>query len=235
MKKYYLALCFFTLIPFFLFAQPRIEIVGGDTYDWGTVKPNQDPLRAKVKIKNVGNEVLKILEVKPGCGCTTAPLDKTELQPGEEATLDVTLRIAGFSNEVTKSVRIASNDPDNPNKYLFLKTKIYHPILVQPTAYFTFTQMTVGKESVASVTLKNNTNENITFSDIQFEPENLSINLPRTLTLKAGETFQITAKIVPDKKGYFNCFVRMKTSHPDMKELVIPGYGQVQESPLFNN
>ncbi len=108
-----LALVVFLFVPFLLFAQPKIEIVGGDTYDWGTVKRTDDPLRAKIKIKNVGTEVLKITEVKPGCGCTTAPLDKNELKPGEEASLDVTLRITGYQGNVTKKCQ---NSLERPNK-----------------------------------------------------------------------------------------------------------------------
>jgi hypothetical protein len=42
------------------FAQPKIEILGGDTYNWGEIRPNQSPLRAKVQLKNVGKETLKI-------------------------------------------------------------------------------------------------------------------------------------------------------------------------------
>ncbi len=234
MKKL-LAFAVILIVPFLAFSQPKLEIVGGDSYDWGTVKPTQDPLSAKIKIRNAGTELLKITEVKPGCGCTTAPLDKNELKPGEEATLDVKLRIAGYSGNVVKSIRIASNDPQNPNKYLYLKANIFHPISVTPTSYLAFNEMTVGKEATSKVTIKNNTNESITLSDIQVSPENLTVNLPKKLTLKAGESFEVVAKVVPEKKGYFNCTIKIKTSNPDQKEIVIPGYGNVKESPLFNN
>lgn len=230
-----MALVVFLFVPFLLFAQPKIEIVGGDTYDWGTVKRTDDPLRAKIKIKNAGTEVLKITEVKPGCGCTTAPLDKNELKPGEEATLDVTLRITGYQGSVTKSVRIASNDPTNPNKYLYLKANIFVPISITPTSYFAFNEMTVGKESTAKVTITNNTKESITITPEQVVPENMGINIPKKLVLKPGESFEVVAKVVPDKKGYFNCSLKLKTNNPDQMEIIIPGYGNVKESPLFNN
>ncbi|MGC8749067.1 MAG: DUF1573 domain-containing protein [Candidatus Kapaibacteriota bacterium] len=221
--------------PILLLAQPKIEIVGGDSYDWGTVKATQDPLKAKIKIKNTGTEVLKITEVKPGCGCTTAPLDKNELKPGEEATLDVSLRIAGYQGNVVKSIRIASNDPTNPNKYLYLKANIFVPISITPTSYFAFNEMTVGKEATAKVTIKNNTNESITITPEQVVPDNLNINIPKKLVLKAGESFDVIAKVVPDKKGYFNCSIKLHTTNSDQKEIIIPGYGNVKESPLFNN
>lgn len=234
MKKLIVLGTFF-LFSTLIFAQPKLEIVGGDTYNWGTVKPTDDPLKTKVKIKNTGTELLKISEVKPGCGCTTAPLDKSELQPGEEATLDITLRIGGAGNEVTKSIRISSNDPKDPNKYLFLKATVFHPISLSPTQYFTFNEMTVGKESTAKLTMKNNTDHEVKLSNVEFTPADLSLNLPKEKILKPGETFELIAKVIPQKKGYFNCSVKIKTTDLDMKELVVPGYGNVKESPIFNN
>ncbi len=234
MKRILLVLLAFVFSGF-VFAQPKLEVVGGDTYDWGTVRPHQDPLKAKIKIKNAGTELLKINEVKPGCGCTTAPLDKNELQPGEEATLDVTLRIGGMSSDIVKSIRISSNDPQNPNKYIYLKAKVFYPISLSPTSYLAFNEMTVGKESSSSIIIKNNTDKEITLSDIEVSPENLNVNLPKKLVLKPKSEFEVVAKVIPDKKGYFNCFIKMKTSDPDMKELNIPGYGHVKESPVFNN
>lgn len=234
MKKLIILGIFF-LFSNLIFAQPKLEIVGGDTYNWGTVKPTDDPLKAKVKIRNAGTELLKITEVKPGCGCTTAPLDKSELNPGEEATLDIALRIGGAANEITKSIRISSNDPKNPNKYLFLKARVYHPISLSPTQYFTFNEMTVGKESTAKLTMKNNTDHKVKLSNVEFTPADLSLNLPKEKILLPGETFELIAKVIPQKKGYFNCSVKIKTTDPDMKELVIPGYGNVKESLIFNN
>src|SRR5437667_12794840 len=65
-------------------AQPvgKIEIVGGDTYNWGNVQPGE--LKATIQVKNTGQGDLKITDVHPGCGCTvTSPIDKNPLKPGE--------------------------------------------------------------------------------------------------------------------------------------------------------
>ncbi len=95
--------------------------------------------------------------------------------------------------------------------------------------------MTVGKESTAKVTITNNTKESITITPEQVVPENMGINIPKKLVLKPGESFEVVAKVVPDKKGYFNCSLKLKTNNPDQMEIIIPGYGNVKESPLFNN
>src|SRR3989339_284691 len=117
MKKiFYFLFIVFCFSAFVALAQPKIEIIGGDTYNWGQVKENQNPLKAKVQIKNAGTEKLIINEVKPTCGCTTAPLDKSELSAGEIATLDISLRISGHGNDISKSVKINSNDKTTPTK-----------------------------------------------------------------------------------------------------------------------
>jgi hypothetical protein len=214
---------------------PKLEIVGGDTYDWKKVTPKDMPLKAKIQLKNTGNDILKIAEVKPGCGCTTAPLDKNELKPGEIATMDVTLTIGGNSSQmVSKSIRIASNDPDEPNKMLFLKANIYHAIEILSPAFFGFNEMTVGNETTAIARVKNNSTVDLTLSNFEMTPETAKINVNKQVVLKTGETFEFKAIVKPNAVGYYNCSLRMKTDNADTPDLMIYGYGQVKEAAATN-
>ncbi|MCL5991764.1 MAG: DUF1573 domain-containing protein [Bacteroidetes bacterium] len=215
-------------------AQPKLEIVGGDTYNWNKVTPKESPLSAKIQLKNAGTDTLVISNVKPGCGCTTAPLDKSKLGPNEVGTLDVKLNISNRPGAVTKSISITSNDPKTPNATLFLKAEVKVDIEISPQ-YFTFNDMRVGQEAVSKVKIINHSNENVTFSDFSNTPENVSFNLSKSFVLKPNEEIEITERAKPDKKGYFSSTLKMITSHPDFKELVISGYGPVAESPIFNN
>jgi len=220
-------------------SQPKIEIQGGtDTYDWKTVTPKDDPLKANVTIKNVGNEKLIINEVKAGCGCTTARLDeiKANLEPGESTTLPVTLRLGATQGDLTKTVRVSSNDPAAKDKMLYLKAKVFHPISITPT-YFTFNEMKVGSEVTSSVKIKNNTDKNVTLSNFEITPDNVIVNynMKSTKVLKPNDEIEVTAKYKADKVGYFNCTLKVKTTSTDVPELVVSGYGQVKESPIFNS
>jgi len=223
------------LLAVAVWAQPKLEIVGGDTYDWGKVGPKDDPLKAKITLKNVGTEVLKIERVQPGCGCTTAPLDKTELKPGESATMDVTLRIGGTTGPVTRSVAIYSNDPSAPTKMLWLKAEVVRPLAFVPAQYFVFTDMRVGQEAKATLTLKNMSQQEVKLYDIETTP-GLTINLKNNTVLKPGQQVELIARVVPQQKGYYSAMVRMKTTHPEYPTLEIPVYGNVLEasSPVFN-
>lgn len=235
MKIFYISLIALFTISLSLFAQPKIEIVGGDTYDWGKVTPKDSPLKAKIKLKNAGNETLNIENVKPTCGCTTAPLDKNKLEPGETATMDVALNITNRNEQVSKSIRISSNDPNNAMKVLQLKANVVVEVEVGPTPYFVYRDMEVGKETESSIKITNNSQKSISIELQESSPDNLIINFPKKVSLKPGESKDIISKIVPQTAGYFSSKVTLKTTHPDFDTIVIPGYGNVKESKIFNN
>lgn len=208
-------------------AQPKMEIVGGNTYNWGNVNAKQTPLQATVKIVNKGNEVLNVTGVKPGCGCTAAPIDKDKLSPGDTATVKVSLNVGASSGDLTKSITITSNDPTASTVIYSLKANIIRAVQILPSQYFVFTGMTPGQKSSANVSIKNNSDKEITLSD--FEATNgLTIDWKQNKTLKAGEQAQVTATYIPEKAGYFNSTVKMKTTHPDFPTLEIMAYGNVE-------
>jgi len=230
-KSLIIALFVFSMITI-ANSQPKLEIVGGDVYDWGEITMNDNPLHTKVVLKNAGKDTLFISNVKPTCGCTTAPLSKNLLAPGETAEMNVTLRVSDNLESVTKTVHIYTNDPQNEKSTLFLKAKLKKPIKILPNNYFRFTDMTVGNEANAVVQLINNTDKKLILGEVTIEPNDLIIDIPTT-TLEPNEAVTVTAKVTPAKEGYFSCQVIIKTNNEDMPELKIQGYGSVKESPIF--
>jgi len=223
--------CFTTNI----YAQPKLEVVGGTTYDWGTVTPKDNPLKGDIKIRNAGNQTLDITEVKAACGCTTAPLDKDKLAPGETTLLRTTLNIGGYTGNTTKSIALSSNDPQNPKTTIYLKCNIQRALVVSPNTYISFQQLQVGYESTGTVTIKNSSVQNINLYDIKVEPANMQINLGSKHLLRAGEEIQLIAKVKPTAAGRISSKISMKTSHPEYPELVIHAYGNVSASPVFKS
>lgn len=210
-------------------AQPKIQIVGGDTHDWGKVKAKDSPLKTVVRLKNIGNELLKITDVHPGCGCTkTAELDKKELKPGETASTEISLNFGAASGPLTKSVTITSNDPTNPSTNLILKADVIRDINLIPTSFFTFSDMVVGKLATASLTLQNNSTEDITITGVS-ALNGASLNLKKGTILKKGSKLEVIASITPKVKGYYSTSCRIETSHPDYSAMEIPAYGNIRD------
>jgi hypothetical protein len=90
----------------------RLE-VSQKKWDFGFI-----PRGAKVThnyiLKNVGNDTLKITNVRKSCGCTAAPLRKTVLPPGDTTQLEVTFSSGSYQGPISKAVYVESNDPIEP-------------------------------------------------------------------------------------------------------------------------
>ncbi len=215
-------------------AQPQMEIVGGDTYNWGKVRPGQNPLKATILVRNIGNEELHITQVRPGCGCTTAPLDKDKLKPGDTARIKVELNIGSNNGNLTKSITITSNDSKDRDRIYYLKAEIIRDVQFTPSQYFTFSELRVGESSESKITIRNSSKEPIILSDFEL-PEGVTVNVKQNVTIKEGTSFDLIAKLRPTKKGYYNGEIKMKTTTQDYPTLSFPVYGNVQEntSPVY--
>lgn len=203
-------------------AQPKLEIVGGNTYDWKEVKPNNNPLKTVLTIKNTGDESLKITKVKPTCSCTAAPLDKYDLQPGESVAMNVTLRISRSSNYVNKSILIYSNDPENSKKIIRLKAHVIHPIDINDR-FMNFGKVKLGDSGFATVKIKNNTNEAVKLYDFKVTPDYVKINVKRNILINPGEEFIIKAEVKPKNRDRIKPKIIFSTNHPDYKTVTIFG------------
>ncbi len=213
-------------------AQPKLEVVGGNTYDWGKVTPKV--LTAKIQIRNVGDKTLFISKVHPSCGCTTAPMDKRTLEPGEIGTLSVNLSLdISYTGKVTKKIDITSNDPVTPDTCIYLQCMIVTPLEFKPHAYISYKDLQIGYESSETTTITNVSDTMITLSDFEVRPEFLNINVVDKVVLKPGESFDLTAKIRPNEEGQINLTIKFLTTHPDLKQFTINGFGVVKPSNLF--
>ena len=237
MKKILLDVLALFFFSFTVLAQPKLVIIGGDVYDWKEVKVTEGPLKAKIQIKNEGDELLKIDEVKPGCGCTTAPLDKNELKPGEVATLNVTFNINSYSGNVAKSISIRSNDPKAPRKFLEIRANVIREIILKPSTYMAFRDLQVGRSNSTTMYIKNNSQQKINFSNLRIVPEesSLKLNITSNFSLDPGQEMELIGTMTPTTVGYQNCKIVMDTDHPDFKTLSISAYGTAVASPYFQN
>ncbi|MFH1051307.1 MAG: DUF1573 domain-containing protein [bacterium] len=206
------------------YSQPQIQIEGNDVYDWGKIDPKGKSLTAKVKIFNKGNETLKITEVKPGCGCTTAPLDKNDIEPNGFATLSITLNVSN-DGPVQKSIRINSNDPKAPIKHLTLKADIVRPIGLS-RKFLNFGNLELDKETQSSVTINNNTNKDIHIKDIITEPKDLVLNINKNSVIKAQKELILEIKYTPKNSNNLSGKVSIKTDNKEMESFEISIWGR---------
>ncbi len=116
-------LAFSTLFaqPPSVFGEPNFS-VNEDVHDFGELEVDGDG-SCLFEVTNTGNQPLIISKCEKTCGCTIPVCDPSPILPGKKSEISVsydTHRIGPFN----KSVKIYSNDPDEPMKILRVKGKV---------------------------------------------------------------------------------------------------------------
>lgn len=91
-------------------------------YDFGAVFTGVVK-NAKFEFVNRGTSDLLIARATKDCGCTKPSFDKRRLAPGESGTMTVTLLAPLYHGNLTKRIRVFTNDPTNEITTFVLKMK----------------------------------------------------------------------------------------------------------------
>ncbi len=207
----------------------KLEVVGGDTYDWGQVAPGK--LTTTIELKNIGEGDLKISRVQPGCGCTAAPIDKDVLKPGDIGKISVTLDMTNREGDQHKIITVYSDDSTNAAKVINLKANVKPVIQFQPVDYFLVNDAKVGVESMSSVKIVNRSDMPFTVFPPEIVQTNASIrlDLKKKVDVQAGQELELKVFITPKAAGSLNGTLRVKTSLKEYPQKDLTVYGTVAE------
>lgn len=205
-------------------AQGKLEIVGGDTYDWGTVAPGK--LTTVITLKNAGNGELKINDIRPGCGCTVAtPIDKNLLGPGEIGKFSLSLDVSTRSGPVEKVVTINTSDSAGGAHILHLKANIKRALTFTPMLYMIVSDAKKDVESPASpMKIKNTSDAPITISlpvavpggNIKVRFDSKGFDSKGNMVLKPGDEYDLKAFVTPNDGTSLYGTVKMQTTSTEM-------------------
>lgn len=203
MSKFAQGILFFTIMLLALTAatfasgqmtkQPRIEL-SHDQFYFGFM-----PMNAIVQhsywIRNKGNDTLQIISVKPGCGCTTAPLSKEKIAPDDSALLKVTFDSKNMVGKMVKDVEIFSNDPQKPStsvRFFAVVNREHDFVRATPNALRFSKFGAKDGRMVKALDIKNGSIETIELKVVELPADYVAIDR-KTAKLKPGETatFQV--------------------------------------------
>lgn len=94
------------------------------TYDFKTLKEEKGPATCTFSFKNVGKTDVQILNVRPGCGCTTSEYTKEPVKPGASGVVKATYDPAHRPGVFNKTIAVTTNDPASPNITLIIKGNV---------------------------------------------------------------------------------------------------------------
>ncbi len=92
----------------------------------------EDSLAATFRFVNSGSAPVRILAVRPDCGCTTTELTKDVYAPGEKGELRALLRTAGLNGRTSKDIVVESDEAADNRYTVTLRAEIREPVTVTP-------------------------------------------------------------------------------------------------------
>ena len=121
MKNYSLTilLLFFVLTSFS--QKPNISFEESE-HNFGDIEEKGGKVSHKFTFTNNGKNPLRILSVKPSCGCTTPDWTKDEIKPGNQGYIIAEYNPKGRPGVFRKSLSIVTND--NQRALIFIKGKV---------------------------------------------------------------------------------------------------------------
>jgi len=112
-------------------ASPPAITFESEVCDLGSVVQGEQPA-CVFSYSNGGSDDLRILEVEPTCGCTTALLSAPLLRAGEHGGIRVVFDSENFTGDVVKEVAVRSNDPARRSVTLRVKALVEPEIDFEP-------------------------------------------------------------------------------------------------------
>jgi len=199
--------------------------------DFGVVNKGQR-VTHEFQIRNDGEAVLLITEVRPSCGCTVAEYDKT-VAPGATGKVKATVDTRNFKGGIAKSVRVFTNDPANPQIDLVIKANVRSQIEVDPGyARFIAVYGEPQKTSVQSVWSGDRRELQILEAVSPYPFVKVSYQEAKEDERHkgvAGRQWQVEVKLDEDAPvGPMADFIVLTTNHPKLKTLRIPISGFVR-------
>ncbi len=131
-----------------------------------TFKENTDTISHVFIIKNTGKKVLKIKQIKPGCGCATIKYDSI-IPPGKKGKIYEVIKLDSlFVGIFSKSINVVSNAANAKVLKLILKGNLISVV----TPSHDFLQLTAGKDKMVNKQMTFTTDKNdLKIVDLFFE------------------------------------------------------------------
>jgi uncharacterized cupredoxin-like copper-binding protein len=208
----------------------RARIFLPDTrWDFGYI-PQGGSVSHIFQVKNIGEDTLIIIRVRPGCACTMVPLSKDRLAPDETTDLEVIFDSEKIrKGKTTKGVQITSNDPTKPFQDLQFTARVgeANSLVKLDPEEVRFDTILDKKRVEQKVSLENISEEKLSVELIDEPSGFVKLDLDKR-TLKPGEKTEIVLSLRKDApEGNFRTCFTLNFQNSKTARVTVPVYGVV--------
>ena len=195
-------------------AGPRAEVVGEGKVDFGRY-PARERKEASYRVRNAGDELLKILKVRSTCGaCAEISCQPKELKPGDTATVKAVILGNSIFGKYRKFIYLQTSDPAEKTVRLTIAGHAVPLVEVQPKRKVHAGRLPVGRPWSHTFRLT------CTKEGVRLGKPSVEGSYPVEATLKstAGKTeqYELRLALIPQAaNGDLKCVIRVPVTGPD--------------------
>ncbi|MBD3334890.1 MAG: DUF1573 domain-containing protein [Candidatus Eisenbacteria bacterium] len=176
--------------------------------------------------RNSGNQDLRILDVKTSCGCTAALASESIIPPGGRGTIEVHFDSKRFKGTVAKTVKVMTNDPGEPESKLRVLATV-KPLLNVDPERIDFGLVQLGENPARRIRIASEKGKNLQINEVDFSRELFDSELS-SVAHPDSEVYVLELRVADSPPlGAFRQEVRITTSLPDLKPVIVPVRGEV--------
>ncbi|MCF8241601.1 MAG: DUF1573 domain-containing protein [Melioribacteraceae bacterium] len=206
-------------------------------FDFGVITEGQI-VEHDFVVFNTGDDLLKIEKVRASCGCTAAQPDKTELKPGESATISVKFNSANRRGTQRKYVYVYCNDPENAIYKLSFSTFIQaegdkteksgpQPKMLIGRNSYDFGTVKEGEVVKVTVNFKNAGNDKLIINNVRTSC-GCTAALLSSKEIQPGEQGSLKIELdTSGRNGKFTRTITMFTNDPDHRQQTITLFANI--------
>ena len=186
------------------------------THDFGNMDPDSSNI-CEFPFKNVGEALLKIVSVRPGCQCAQFTLEKKEYAPGEGGTLKFKYHAASRAGPVNRRMPVATNDPVEPTVTLTIKGKVVELVGYEPKR---LSLLLKDDQALPKVTLTSLDGRPFSIKGVKSTVNSISAEFD-----PAVEATKFVLELKVDKtplRKVSRGIIEFTLSHPAAKSIIIP-------------
>ena len=184
-----------------LMARPALTIDQLE-FDFGYA-PQNSKISHLFRLRNDGDDTLRITRVIPGCGCTQAPLRKSTLAPGESTELEIIFNTGHYSGPVTKRPKIETNETSAQKNITILTNVVQRPDSTYPVQTKPYkldlSQFGETVRDEMKYTLANVSDQDLDLTLVSCPDELLTVKVPKHIA--AGASANGLVKLTPTATG----------------------------------
>jgi hypothetical protein len=227
-----LTACVFLMGPGPAPAQPWVDTLFAEkSKDFGSVT-HGTLLAHSFPVRNSTDQTVHATSLRVSCGCVIAEMEKPELAPGQETTIQVKMNTGRFHGDKTVSIFVGFDQPAAAEAVLQVRAHSCDDVVIQPDV-FDFGRVPHGTRANVQVTVKFTGGADWQIRQATCESNHVAIKTEEVETDSDDKAYLVTASLdetLPVGKWYTE--VWLHTDHPFMPRIRVPV--QVEVEPLLS-